>query len=135
VDCNPLLKERAVDRDVARANATITNKTEPTMSIKFSENYIDDIALQLDEDTSGANGELDTKQIRDRLMQSIVERSGHSGIEMSIAEHEHKPALTLSQASSLIMRVWLHKDRQVMEEVMSSLPPVAASRRCLPSRR
>jgi hypothetical protein len=132
------MRSRALSIDVARENATTTttttNKTESTMSINNSEHYIDDLALQLDEDTNGANGELDTKQIRERLMQSIVERcnysiAGHSGIdedwiEMSVAEHEHQPALTLSQAASFIMRVWLHKDRQVMEELMSPLPSV-----------
>jgi hypothetical protein len=85
------------------------------MSINNSEHYIDDLAMQLDEDINGANGELDDDQIRERLMQSIVERcnysiSGHSGIyedwiEMSIAEHEYKPALTLSQTASMVLSI------------------------------
>jgi hypothetical protein len=103
------------------------------MSINNSEHYIDDLALTLDENINGANGEMSDKQIRIHLMQTIIEQcnysiAGHSGIdepwiEMTIAEHEHQPALTLSQTASMIMRVWLHKERQVMEEIMSSLNP------------
>jgi hypothetical protein len=102
------------------------------MSINNSEHYIDDLALSLDEDINWASGELDKKQIFTRLMQSIVERcnyrrSGNSG-KMSIAEHEHQPALSLSQAARMILRVWIHKDRQVKEEVMSSLTDIITKR-------
>ena len=103
------------------------------MSVNNSEHYIIDLALQLDENIHGANGELEPKQTHDRLMQSIVEklnyRISHSGIDnpWTIAEHEHQPTLTLSQAAAVIIRVWLHKDRQ-RGEIMSlpnRLPSVA----------
>jgi hypothetical protein len=97
------------------------------MTLKHLENNycIDGIALSLDENMYGANGELDDDQeIRDRLMEAIVARcnyhiAGQSGIyedfiPMSVAEHAYKPALTLSQAASLILGVWKYKDRQYM---------------------
>jgi hypothetical protein len=92
------------------------------MSVNTAKHYIDDIGLQLDEDCYGANGELDDQQIRERLMQKIVERcnyniSGHSGVyedwkQMSVTEHEHQPAITLLQAASMILGVYEHMDRQ-----------------------
>jgi hypothetical protein len=91
----------------------------------LSNSYRSELASQLDDDCYGASGDFDDQQIRDRLMEAIVERcnyhiSGHSGIyedfvPMSVAEHKYKPALTLSQAAGLIISVWRHKDRQVIE--------------------
>jgi hypothetical protein len=88
-------------------------------------NYIDDIAMSLDEDMYGASGELSDEEIRNRLMESIVAScnyhiSGHSGIgedfiQMSVAKHEYEPALTLSQVAGLILRVWKHGDRRCMD--------------------
>jgi hypothetical protein len=59
-------------------------------------------------------------------MQAIVEQcnyhlSGNSGlyeedfIQMSVAEHADKPAVTLRQAANLIFSVWKDKDRDCMQ--------------------
>jgi hypothetical protein len=87
--------------------------------------HIDSIAESLDEDIYGASGEFNDEQIRERLMQKIVERCnyhcGGSGSEdedpasMSIAIHEFKPALSLSQAANLILGVWKHMAKQSVE--------------------
>ncbi|WP_256806333.1 hypothetical protein [Bradyrhizobium sp. Bra64] len=96
--------------------------------------YIDSIALSLDEDVYGANGELDDLEIRSRLMEKIVAQcnyhiSGHSGIyedfiSMSVKDYSDKPALTLRQAASLILGVWRYKDCQCMsaEAKLTSWP-------------
>lgn len=92
--------------------------------------YIDRIALQLDGDVYGANGDLDHQEILDRLMETIVEKcnhhlAGHSGIyedfiPMSVEEHAYAPALTLSQAASMILRVWEYMDRIYNELLIKS---------------
>jgi hypothetical protein len=96
--------------------------------------HINGIVLQLSEDFYGANGELDEFQIRDRLMEAIIERcnhhiAGHSGmygedfIGMSVEEHAHKPAITLYQAAGLILGVWKDMDRDIMQMVAEWTPP------------
>jgi hypothetical protein len=99
-------------------------------TINNNEHYIDALALQLDEDIQNADDELNEQQIHKRLMQAIVERCKYSiagHIQLSVAEHEHQPALTLSEAATMIICVWLHKDRQFVEEVIASLPTVLPS--------
>jgi hypothetical protein len=89
--------------------------------------HIDTIALRLDEDMRGANGDLSKNEIHDRLMQAIVGQCNHhmsgvcdNGIDedfipMSVEEHAYRPALTLYQAASLILDVWEYKERQWLE--------------------
>ena len=97
------------------------------MTIEIELDYYDSIASQLDEDVYGASSvELNEKQIFSRLMQSIVERCNHSiadhsgvnedWIQITITEHEHYPAVTLSQAANMILNVWKHKERQSLDE-------------------
>ena len=123
---------------VSVGNRHTTNKRSPICRSIIPDTTFDDLALTLDENINGTNGTMSGNQIRIRLMQTIIEQcnygtADHSGIDepwiaMTIAEHENQPALTLSRAATMIMRVWLHKDRLFMEEIMSLLkpPPSAA---------
>ena len=96
------------------------------MSSNTTECNIDDLALTIDENTHGANREMSDEQIRTHLMQSIVDRCNHSiadhsgvnedWIQITITEHEHYPAITLSQAANMILNVWKHKERQSLDE-------------------
>jgi hypothetical protein len=90
--------------------------------------YTSRIALSLTEDIYGANGDLDEFQVQDRLMKAIIEwceyhLDGQSGlwgedfIPMSVEEHAYKPALTLSQAASLVLGVWRHMHSSALAEV------------------
>jgi hypothetical protein len=81
-----------------------------TIMISIFELYRDDIALSLEEDVYGASGEFNETQLRERLMQKIVEGC-YSKIydgtgEMSVAEHEFKPVITLCNAARMILGVW-----------------------------
>jgi hypothetical protein len=78
----------------------------------LKDNYICDIAQQLDEDY--ANGDLDEGQIRRRVMESICAAVDHS---VSIEKHEGEPALSLSTIASLIEQVWKHKDAALHEAI------------------
>jgi hypothetical protein len=88
-------------------------------------NYIDSIGLSLDENMYGANGELSEEEVHALLMESIVETCNHylagpagtgdDFIPVSVAEHEFKPAVTLHHAASMIIRVWKHGDRKLMD--------------------
>jgi hypothetical protein len=90
---------------------------------------INHLALSLDEDVYGAGAKFNDQQIRDRLMQSIVEQCNYSmpdhiGIgeylNLMSAEHKHKPAVTLWQAANLILGVWRHMDCRLKEALMEA---------------
>jgi hypothetical protein len=76
----------------------------------LKDKLISDIALQLDEDYYGANGDINEAQIRRRLMENICAAVDHS---VSIEKHEYEPSLSLWAVASLITQVWKHKDADV----------------------
>jgi hypothetical protein len=86
-------------------------------------NQIDEIALQLDEDVYG--GGMDDQQIRDHLMKTIVAQ--YHGVipgttdAMSVAVHEYRPVLSLTQVADIIMGVWNHKDRECVVALKRSV--------------
>jgi hypothetical protein len=109
---------------MSRGKLLTLNKRKIKMSIKTAEHHIDSLARQLDEDSYGVNGDLDDEQIRERLMQSIVERFNDSrpgtrgrDVEMSVSEDENEPVLTLSQAASMLIAVYDHMDRQFWDNI------------------
>jgi hypothetical protein len=116
--------------DNPASGITLTKKWNDTMNHLESKD-IRNFVLALDENmtVTCAAGDLDHYEIRNRLMQSIVEHlnysiAGHSGIyedwiEMSVAKHEHEPAITISQAASLIRYVWEYKERQCNEAAIT----------------
>ena len=69
--------------------------------------YINDIALQLDEDVYGANGELDDQEIRDRLMETIIDQ----------CNYPVDGRVDVWQAANLILGVWKYKDRNLMNAI------------------
>jgi hypothetical protein len=74
----------------------------------LKDNYICDIAQQLDEDY--ANGDLTEGQIRRRVMESIC---AAVDLPVPVETHECEPVLSLSTIASLIEQVWKHKDADV----------------------
>jgi hypothetical protein len=79
-----------------------------TSTIKhLSSNYIDIIALSLDEDVYGANGDLDDVEIKRRLIENI-----HARTDYAYAESELMPVW---HAADLIKSVWAYIDRKYME--------------------
>ena len=78
------------------------------MTIKHLLNdVINDIALTLDEDVYGSNGDLDEFQIRDRLVENI-----HATTDYRYAEDGMIPVRVVA---SLIQSVWEHEDRKYMD--------------------
>lgn len=76
------------------------------------------IAKQLDEDIY--DGNLDHWQVHRRLMQTIVECVNNvlwDGYRapISVEEHEHQPALSVSLVATVLLNVWENKDYQYME--------------------
>ena len=69
---------------------------------------ISNIALSLDEDVYGSNGDLDRWQIHDRLIENI-----HAATNYAYAESRLVP---IDAVASLIRSVWEYKDRMCMEE-------------------
>jgi hypothetical protein len=83
------------------------------MTWHLKSDHIDKIALQLDEDVYGANGDLSDHQIRYRLMEAIIVQLGVLKPVMDV----HTPSLSLAQAADLILGVWRDKDRDYMNEM------------------
>jgi hypothetical protein len=80
------------------------------MTIKhLYSDYIDDIALGLDEDVYGANGDLDESQIKSRLIANI-----HRRTDCQYAANDMMPVWA---AADLIRSVWEYMDRKYMGEV------------------
>jgi hypothetical protein len=66
--------------------------------------HVDLIALGLDEDVYGANGDLDDFEIKKRLVQRIHE-----------ATNCYEDAIPVWSVANLIYSVWADKDRDVMD--------------------
>lgn len=82
--------------------------------IYLESNDVYDIALQLDEDVHGANGDLDNLQIHHRLMQAIADAcSSHRLVDSDLGD-VNKPALTLCLAADLVLGIWRYKEREAM---------------------
>jgi hypothetical protein len=68
---------------------------------------IDEIALSLDEDVYGANGDLTDEQIRNRLVANIHIATDHQYIQTGL--------LPARLVAALIKSVWEYEDRKVMK--------------------
>lgn len=80
------------------------------MTIKhLNSDHINDIALSLDEDVYGANGDLDESQIKSRLIMNI-----HYATDYQYVAHDMMPVWA---AADLIRSVWEYMDRRYMSEI------------------
>jgi hypothetical protein len=87
-----------------------TTKGSTAMTIKHLESdTINDIALGLDEDIYGANGDLDQFQIRERIVENIHGATNH--------QYATSGLVPVGTVAGLILSIWEYKDRQVMEEI------------------
>jgi hypothetical protein len=83
---------------------------EDQMSIKhLQSDDINDIALSLDEDVYGSNGDLDEFQIKERLLANI-----HASTNYQYADSGMIP---IEVVASLIQGVWEYEDRKFMDEL------------------
>jgi hypothetical protein len=78
------------------------------------EHFHDNIALCLDEDVYGANGNLDRWQILERLVENI-----HAATNYQFKETGLIPERSVA---SLILHVWQYMDRKYMEEIGRATP-------------
>ena len=74
--------------------------------------HIDDIALSLDEDVYGANGDLDELQIKERLIANIHAATDYAHVETGM--------IPIRRVASLIQSVWEHQDRKYMAELRTN---------------
>jgi hypothetical protein len=79
---------------------------------------IDEIALSLDEDVYGANGELTDKQILTRLIMTIHIETNYQYIRTGL--------LPVEQVAALIKSVWEYKDRESTKLLAESRAAAAA---------
>jgi hypothetical protein len=89
------------------------------MSLRhLKSNYVDTIALQLDEDVYGASGDFNDREIRERLMQAIIK-------QCDLAPRTPRqysadlPVLSLEETADLILGVWEYMDRMQIEAVFA----------------
>jgi hypothetical protein len=89
----------------------------------YRREYICNIALQLCEDMTGANGDLDEDQINDRLIEAI-----HESFDYQFKQSGMMP---MSAAASLVISVWRHMDRLWSEETSLRVDTRKAVEKCL----
>jgi hypothetical protein len=77
------------------------------MTKHLESNYIDTIALSLDEDVYGANGDLDELEIKQNLIEKI-----HAHTDYQYVANGMMPVWA---AADLIRSVWEQKDRDCVE--------------------
>jgi hypothetical protein len=71
--------------------------------------YINMIALGLDEDVYGANGNLDEIQILERLIRNVHNHTGH--------QYAQTGMIPVGAVAALVRSVWEYKVREVMEQM------------------
>jgi hypothetical protein len=78
------------------------------MTIKhLQSDTINCIALSLDEDVYGSNGDLDEFQIRDHLIENIHAATGY----------QYGDTIPVHVVANLIQSVWEYEDRKYMDEI------------------
>jgi hypothetical protein len=85
-----------------------TADAQTTSTIKhLSSDIINNIALSLNEDVYGANGDLDTREIHERLITHIHHASDYAYAVSGL--------VPVSAVADLIRSVWEYEDRKHME--------------------
>jgi hypothetical protein len=72
----------------------------------LTSDYIDDIALQLDEDVYCANGDLSDEQIFDRLIEAIHRNTDYRFVDSGM--------IPVRQVAYLLKHMWEYQDRKFM---------------------
>jgi hypothetical protein len=85
---------------------TADAKTTPAVK-HLSSDHIDTIALDLDLDVYGANGDLDDGEIKKNLIENIHARTDYAYADTGLMPVWH--------VADLIRSVWEHKDREHKE--------------------
>jgi hypothetical protein len=81
------------------------------MTIRHLESdFINEIALGLDEDVYGANGDLDEVQITERVIENIHDFTGDSYREAGL--------IPVAHVARLIQSVWEYMDRKRLDEIV-----------------
>lgn len=83
-----------------------TGRTEVSIP-HLESDTIDDIALSLDEDVYGSNGDLTDEQINEHLIKNI----------RGVTNYQFANAIPVEVVATLIRRVWEHEDRKYMDAI------------------
>src|SRR5262245_1156326 len=115
---------RRAAADRTRPKVELLGEGRRHMTIKHLDcDHIDTIALCLDEDVYGANGDLSAAEIRRRLVENIHRETGHGYAKTGM--------IPVETVASLIQGVWQYEDRKYMDELSTANnqnPPPRACR-------